>query len=112
MPGDVSASLSNPVGLGSVQWCSLHYGNSLHDEPWVSSGAVLGLGDAHPPAPSMSVHRNFLVAGQAAGVLGGDAEGSFWSSLVLPGWRKGCRPHELPDSLKLCKAIRSFTEGM
>lgn len=34
----------------------------LRDEPWVSSGAVLGLGDAHPP--NMSVHRNFLVVGR------------------------------------------------
>lgn len=63
VPGSVSASLGNPVGLGSVHRCSLHYGNSLHDEPWVSSGAVLGLGDAHPPGPSMSVHRNFWVVG-------------------------------------------------
>lgn len=38
------------------------FGNVLRDEPWVSSGAVLGLGDAHPP--NMSVHRNFLVVGR------------------------------------------------
>lgn len=35
---------------------------------------MLGLGDAHPPVPNVSVHRNFLVAGQAAGGLGGDAD--------------------------------------
>lgn len=45
----------------SLLW---EFGNVLRDEPWVSSGAVLGLGDAHPPAPNMSVHRNFLVVGR------------------------------------------------
>lgn len=50
------------------------FGDVPRDGPWVSSGAVLGLGDAHPPAPNMSVHRNFLVARQVVGVLGGDAK--------------------------------------
>lgn len=109
--GNVSAYLGNPVGSGSVQWCFLHYWNSLHDEPWVISRAVLGLGDAHPPVPNTSVDRNFLVAGQAAGVLGGDAEGSFWSSLVCQDGEK-VADHELPESHKLCKVVRSCTEGM
>lgn len=59
------------------------------DEPWVSSGAVLGLlGDAQPPAPDTSVHGSFKASGWAAGRLGSHVERSFWSSLVLPGWRE------------------------
>lgn len=49
-------------------------GDVLQEEPWVSSGAALGLGDAQPPAPDTSVPRSFLASGRAVGGLGGYVE--------------------------------------
>lgn len=58
------------MGLFPLQ----EFGDVLQEEPWVSSRGALGLGDAQPPAPDMSVPKSFLASGQAVGGLGGYVE--------------------------------------